>query len=460
MRIFLTGAMLAFSLAPVWANSTKPSNLLSLYCEARTQDPKVLTSRYQALAAQAQQREALGALLPQVSASGQLNRTRRSGDVPTEYYNNQRYTLSLSQHIYNKSAWENYKKFQHRATEGQLQAEDQQAEAAVELARRYFSTLAAQDELELIQAELRTTQKSLDQAEALLAKQRIPRSEALQLQARVATLKARVIEADNELTVHLESLTELVGRPIYEPLSRIRQDTDIRPPAESMDTWVQRALTYNKALLASDSAVHAAQAAVKEGRGGHYPSVSMNLSSQRSDVGYDNVTAPRTNSLIASVNVNIPIYSGGSTSARTSGLYNELLSTQQRYEALRRELIKNSTSAYLNLQASTNKVDALAQALNAATESRLASEVMFGRSLINAVDMLNTVQQEYSARRDLLQTHYDFVINRLMLSRWAGAFSAQSIYDVNVWLEGAPMQATSEAIYECSPTFMAEKSLK
>lgn len=450
VRIFLSSVLITLGLSPVWAAPSSQSNLLSLYCEARTQDPKVLTSRYNALAAEAREREALGALLPQVSASGQFNRTRRSGDVPTEYYNTHRYTLSLSQHIYNKSAWENYKKFHHRAIEGELQAEDQQAEAAVELARRYFSALAAQDELDLIEAELRTTQKSLDQADALLAKQRIPRSEALQLQARVETLKARVIEADNQRTVHLESLTELVGRPITENLSRIRQDIKMTPPDEPMDTWVQRALSNNKSLLAHSAAIEASNAAVKEGRGGHYPSVSLNLSTQRSDVGYDNVIAPRTNSLIAAVNVNIPIYSGGSTLARGRGLYNELLSTQQNYEAVKRELVKNSTSAYLTLQASTKKIDALTQALQAANESRVASEVMFERSLINAVDMLNSVQQEFSARRDLLQTHYDFVINRLMLSRWAGAFSAQSIFDVNGWLEGAALPTASTGIdYQC-----------
>lgn len=443
MRNILLSVIVAAGLVPtaIQAAPDASSNLLSLYCEANTQNPTVLSARYQAAAAQSRQREALGGLLPQLSATAQLNRTRRSGDVPTEYYNNTRYTVSLSQQIYNKSAWENYQKFKHAALQGQLEAEDTQAEAAVELARRYFSALAAQDELDLIQAELRTTQTSLNQANALLAKQRIPKSEALQLKARVETLKAQIIEAENHLTISLEELTELVGRPINENLSRIRQDVALTPPAEPMDTWVQRALMYNKRLLAQDSAVKTAQSAVSEARGGHYPSVSLNLSSQRSDVGYDNVTAPRTNSLIASVNVTVPLYSGGSTSARAQGLYNDLLSSQQHYEATRRELVKQSTSAYLTLQASSNKIGALHQALHAAHESRQASEVMFERNLINAVDMLNAVQQEYSARRDLLQTHYDFVINWLMLSRWAGAFNAQSIYDVNYWLENDPSHA-------------------
>lgn len=454
MRILLASLLASVLVAPTWATPAPDGNidLLELYCEARTQDPQVLSARYRALSSRARQDEAFGELLPHISANAQINRTRRSGDVPTEYYNNQRYTVSLSQHIYNKPAWENYNRFKYMARQGELEAEDIQAEAAVELARRYFTALASYDELELVEAELRTTQKSLDQAQAMLAKQRIPKNEALQLQARVETLKARTIEAENQVTLALEALTELVGRPITESLHTIRNDIRLSAPVEPMDVWVQRTLVNNKSLLAQGYGVEAAEAAVKEGRGGHYPSVNLNVSSQRSDVGYDNVTAPRTNSIIATVNVNVPIFSGGSTHARYKGLYNDMLSSKQNYEAVRRQLVKESTSAYLTLQSSVSRIDALHQAKDAAYESRVASEAMFARNLINAVDMLSSVQQEYSARRDLLQTHYDFIISRLMLSRWAGAFSEQSVYDVNAWLEGGNLKPVSadDVGYQCN----------
>lgn len=454
MRILLASLLTTVTaLGPTGAHAEPNSStgLLELYCEARTQDPHVLAARYRALAGESRQDAAFGELLPQVSANAQLNRTRRSGDIPSESYNTKRYTVSLAQHIYNKPAWENYKRFKSLARQDSLEAEETQAEAAVELARRYFSALAAEDELGLIEAELRTTQKNLDQAQALLAKQRIPKSEVLQLEARVQTLKAETIAAAHQVTLSREDLTELVGRPVTENLSRIQEGVRFEAPPEPMDTWVQRTLNNNKLLLAQGYAVEAAKSAVKEGRGGHYPSVSLNVSSQRSDVGYDNVLAPRTNSLVASVNVNVPIFSGGSTNARAKSLYNEMMGSQQNYEAVRRMLVKESTSAYLTLRSSESKISAFQQAQEAAYESRLASEVMFERNLINAVDMLSSVQQEFSARQDLLQTHYDFVINRLMLSRWAGAFSAQSIFDVNAWLEGADTTPTSTDVdYQCN----------
>ncbi len=81
------------------------------------------------------------------------------------------YSLVLRQYLYNKTAWENYQKnSKSLARQSESQALDAQAEATVDLAERYFTALAAEDELELVRAERRTTQKSLDRVNALYEK--------------------------------------------------------------------------------------------------------------------------------------------------------------------------------------------------------------------------------------------------------------------------------------------------
>lgn len=54
--------------------------------------------------------------------------------------------------------------------------------------------------------------------------------------------------------------------------------------------------------------------------------------------------------------------------------------------------------------------------------------------MINSVDVLASVRNEFRARRDLLKTQYDFLSNVLILNRWAGKPPADSIANVNVWL--------------------------
>ncbi|MCE6982849.1 channel protein TolC, partial [Pseudomonas frederiksbergensis] len=98
------------------------------------------------------QREAMGALLPQLSLNAGSNRIHQENDLIQQSYDSESYSLVLRQYLYNKAAWENYQKFKSLARQSESQALDAQAEATVELARRYFTALAAEDELELVRA--------------------------------------------------------------------------------------------------------------------------------------------------------------------------------------------------------------------------------------------------------------------------------------------------------------------
>ncbi|MBD3876332.1 TolC family outer membrane protein [Pseudomonas kunmingensis] len=414
--------------------SSYATDLMSLYREARLEDPRVLAAYARAVGGQARQREALGGLLPQLNASGSLNRTKYDNRTTEQVYNNERYLVSLTQHLYNKAAWENYQKFKSLARQGEFQAVDAQAEATVDLAQRYFVALASDDELELVMAERRATQKNLDRVNAMYERKLAMITDVLDLRARVDALAAQEVEARNQVRLSREDLSELVGRTVAEKLSRIREDVALQVPGESLDVWIDRAVAANPALKARESALAAAEAAVREGKGGHYPQLSLNLTAQRSDVGYDNTLAPLSDSYVASVGVQIPLYSGGSTSARVRALYNDRLATEQELEAIRRQVVKETTSAYLTAQSSVERIRASRNALESAEKSSVAAEKGFQYGVVNSVDVLTSVQNEYTARRDLLKAQYDFIINLLVLNRWAGRLSEQSVENVNVWL--------------------------
>jgi len=414
--------------------SSYATDLMSLYREARLEDPRVLAAYARAVGGQARQREALGGLLPQLNASGSLNRTKYDNRTTEQVYNNERYLVSLTQHLYNKAAWENYQKFKSLARQGEFQAVDAQAEATVDLAQRYFVALASDDELELVIAERRATQKNLDRVNAMYERKLAMITDVLDLRARVDALAAQEVEARNQVRLSREDLSELVGRTVAEKLSRIREDVALQVPGESLDVWIDRAVAANPALKARESALAAAEAAVREGKGGHYPQLSLNLTAQRSDVGYDNTLAPLSDSYVASVGVQIPLYSGGSTSARVRALYNDRLATEQELEAIRRQVVKETTSAYLTAQSSVERIRASRNALESAEKSSVAAEKGFQYGVVNSVDVLTSVQNEYTARRDLLKAQYDFIINLLVLNRWAGRLSEQSVENVSVWL--------------------------
>ncbi|WP_431081433.1 TolC family outer membrane protein [Pseudomonas thivervalensis] len=414
--------------------STFSTDLMQLYREARLEDPQILASYAQAQAGQEHQREAMGALLPQLSFNAGSNRIHQESDLVQRSFDSESYGLVMRQYLYNKTAWENYQKFKSLARQSESQALDTQAEASVELARRYFTALAAEDELQLVRAERLTTQRSLDRINALYEKQLALITDQLDLKARVDLLSAQELDARNQASLSREALAEIVGRPVKERLNRIRDDLALQVSAHSLETWVRDGMALNPALKANESGVEAAGAALRSGKGGHYPTLSLNLSAQQTNEGYNNSLAPRTDSYVAGIGIQVPLYSGGSTSARVRGLYQDQVIAEQQLEAIRRRVVKEITNAYLTANSNGEKIGANRLALESAQLSRVAAEKALSYGMVNSVDVLASVRNEYRARRDLLKTQYDFLSNVLILNRWAGKPPAESIENVNGWL--------------------------
>ena len=430
----------------VTSASAYTSNLMALFRESRLEDPRILAAYLRARSAREHEREAFGTLLPQISANTSSNRILRKDENSRDIYDNASYSLSLTQYLYNKAVWEGYQKAKSSTLQKASQAEDSQAEATVDLAKRYFQALSADDELELLMAERRATQKSLDRVTAMYDKQMAMVTDLLDLKARVDLLAAQEVEARNQVRLSRAALSEIVGRPITEPLSRIRNDIALQAPDKPLETWIIEAMNSNPLLKARENQLEVANAAVRESKGGHYPTVTFTLGAQRSDVGYDNTESPRSDSYVATIGVSVPIYSGGSTSARVRGLYDEQLAVEQEVEGVRRQVVKETTNSYLTSVSSVEKIRANKNALSSAEQSSIASQKAFTYGVKNSVDVLTSVQAEFKARRDLLKAQYDFITNLFILNRWAGRPPEESVDAVNVWLGGVKLATKTASI--------------
>lgn len=452
MRLFICAALAVLAIPVIQAQASEPetveparsdegvsvtdysTDLLQLYKESRLEDPRVLIAHSRLQASKEQQREAFGGLLPQVTINAGQNRITQDNEQLRRSYDSENYSIALNQVIYNKAAWENWNKFKSLTKQSAWEADVTLAEATVDLAQRYFNALAADDELALIQSELQVTQKNLDQVNALYEKQMVMITDQLEIQSRVDTLLAQEVEARNQVRLSRVALSEIIGRPVKERLSRVRDDVELEVSDASLEEWVQLATSQSPPIKVAESALDVAQAALREGRGKHYPSVSLSLRAQQTNEGYNNALAPQTDSYVAGLNLQVPIYSGGSTSARVRGLHEELAVSEQELEATRREVIREITNAYLTADSSAEKLRANRNALASAKQSRLAAEKAFTFGVVNAVDVLTAVQNEYEARRTLLATQYDFITNLFILNRWAGKLSNESVESVNAWL--------------------------
>lgn len=162
----------------------------------------------------------------------------------------------------------------------------------------------------------------------------------------------------------------------------------------------------------------------------------MNLTAQHSDLGYEGSASPESNNLIAAVSVQLPLFIGGSTSARSATLYAESDATRYDYERLKQEIIRETRNAQLNVETGSARILAAQQAQRAAVKSRQAAERAFDLGVFSAVDLLERVRDEFRARCDLLHSQYSYITQQLLLYRWSGALDESDIIRANHLLSG------------------------
>ncbi|MCQ4281418.1 TolC family outer membrane protein [Pseudomonas stutzeri] len=422
-------------------------DLWQLFQEAEAKDPRILIAKAQREGGKWREREALGQLLPQLSASSAFNRSLQDNEVTRDFYNGERYALTFSQTLYDPETWHNYRRYSGLAQQRKAEYKVAQEEATIDLIERYFSSLAAEDELELVSAELRATERNLDRVQSLYARQLALITDVLEISSRVDVLRAAEIRARSDIDVSREALSELVGRTINERFKRIGDQTPFVLLDQGREYWVEHAMGSSPVLQARRSAVDAAQSALKMARGGHAPKASLSLSGQRSDIGYENSNlANSTDTYVASLGVQMPIFSGGSVSARVEAGHAELMAAEYELEQARRQVVREVRSAYYAAEAGVSKIAASRKALLSSQKAREAAERAFGYGVMNGIDVLNATKEEYVARRDLLKAQYDFVMSTMVLRRWSGTLIRNDVQEVNKWLvaptvEGAISQA-------------------
>ena len=131
-----------------------------------------------------------GQLLPQVTARANLSdNRRRQGGQPFETFDGNRYSIQLSQVLFNWQAFAARKSAYF--VEDQLEAEyyGELANVLTLVAERYFNVLQAEDALDSIAQELEAVSNQLAQIESLYERQLARITDLYQAQASVAAVE-------------------------------------------------------------------------------------------------------------------------------------------------------------------------------------------------------------------------------------------------------------------------------
>jgi len=134
---------------------------------------------------------------------------------------------------------------------------------------------------------------------------------------------------------------------------------------------------------------------------------------------------------VVGLQLQIPLYQGGAVSSRVRQAVLNQQKAQDDVQIARRSAELETQRAYLNLSSSIAQVKAYEQALVSSQSQVDSTKLGYEVGVRTSVDVLNAQQQLFSAKRDLLQARYSYLVNIIRLKATSGVVAEVDLADIN-----------------------------
>ena len=351
-------------------------------------------------------------------------------------------TLQLQQTIFRWDQWVALRQADSSVAQAEANFRAAQQDVMTRVAQRYFDVLAARDTLESEEVAKEAIARQLEQSEKRFEVGLIAVTDVQEAQAAYDLAVAAQIAASRSLATARELLREITGEYFAE-LAGPDEDMPLESPLPaSEEEWVAVAMDQNLNLISSRLGADIAREQIRIQRAGHFPTLdlvaSRNEFDSEADLIVDGNSGPSTDDFTTdtiSLQLNVPIFSGGATSSRTREAVYRHRAAKEQLERVARETERLTRDSYLGVLTGISRVQALRQAVESSRTALEATEAGFEVGTRTTVDVLDSRRNLLAAQTNYARSRYDYVLNLLQLKRAAGTLSAEDIAEVNGWLE-------------------------
>jgi len=419
-------------------NPLAAESLQDIYELALTADPTLGAAEAEYQAALQTRPQARAALLPQINAQAGYDlvnsKFKNSADIfKNDDYASKGYGISLNQALYNKDAWIRLSQADGQIAQAEAKIQAARQELMVRTAEAYFDELSAQDNLEFAEAEKEAISRQLEQSLERFEVGLIAITDVKESEAQFDLAVAEEIDANNQLDIAKEKLQTIIGR-LPENLQPLSDDFKlVTPDPADIQKWEETALENSLSLRTAQYALETAKQEVDRRRAGHHPTLGLQAEygNKENDGGFNKGTSENTT---VGLQFQLPLYSGGLTSAQVGEATQLHEQARNSYEMQRRESVRQTRESYLNVIAGISRVKALNQALKSTNTAAEAAQAGFEVGTRTAVEVLLALRETFRAKRDYSRARYDYILSTFRLKQAAGTLTTQDIVNINQWL--------------------------
>ena len=447
VRTLLVKTALACVLPSAAVSAWAQNNVLDLkqvYQAALEQDSNIRASRAAADSGRERLPQARAGLLPQVSASAGRNTNDLNTTAPNilgtpvttndKYFSDNR-TVQLRQPLMNMQRWLQFQQAKSMVQEAEANLDRDLQNLVVRVAGAYFETLMADEQVELVQAQIKTYTALVDAAQKGLAAGSGTRTDVDDAKARLDMATAQELEARQNQDLTRRQLQLLVNQPVSQIAKLNVSALQLSAPEPAnLDDWTRKAEEASPEIKAMQARLDAAKREVSKSQAGHLP--TLDAVAQWSNSGSENITRvnSRYENKTVGLQLNIPLYSGGYVNSTIRQALAEQIRTEETLEALRRDLGVRVHKEYRGVSEGVLRVRALEQAARSAEQMMKSTQMSLKAGSRTQLDVLNAQQQYTLALRDLAQARMVYLLSKVRLASLVGDDALASIEQVNAAL--------------------------
>lgn len=430
--------MLALTLCLLQSGTASALGLIEAYEAALQNDPAYRAAVYENEAGQQNRILGRSSLLPNLSASYSNSKNRADVTTKTTWgqntelrdYTSMSGVIQLRQPLLHLEGIARYYQGIAQTDYSDAQFAARRQELIVRLAGAYAEAKYTEDQLALalVQRDAYAEQRRMN--DRMFDKGEGTKTDMLETQAQYDLAEAQVLEAQDKVTGARNALAAIVGQEI-DALDGLREDFQVRPmQPEGFDEWKALALEKNPEIAAQRHAVEAAAQEINKNRAGHAPRLDLIASSSKTSSDTINTYNQEAQTNGIGIQLNVPLYSGGYTSAVTSQAVSNHKKAKADLEAQTSQVLVDLRKYYNQVLSGALRIPAQLKSVESARLLAEATQKSVKGGMRTNLDVLNAQQQLFTAKRDLSLARYNYLLAYLRLRQSAGVISLVDLQDV------------------------------
>ncbi|MEW6445407.1 MAG: TolC family outer membrane protein [Pseudomonadota bacterium] len=434
-RRFLHGltAILALGMS---SSAWSAPGLLEVLNVAREHDSKLAAAEAARRAGQEALPQARAALWPQMGLTAGINRAHRNLEPSTAQsgtYSGSSLALVLRQPLFDRQKWIAVDQAESRVALSELDWLRAEQDLMLRVAEGYTNAVFAEDVVDLARAKIAAIAEQRLQAEHMYKGGIGTVTDIHEAQARYDLAVAEELAAQSHRRNMRQALFTLTGR-VFESLAPLNDSVEFSPPQpEVLEAWVDAARNGSLEIQGAELQRQIAQFSVESARSQGYPVLDAVVNAQRlgnTDTGYD-----KDETYSAGVQLSLPVLTGGRLESVSRQASARLDQAMAEVRLARSESEQRVVEAFHGVVDSGARIRALRQAVRSSEVALDAARIGLQVGYRTGVDVLNAQHQLFTARRDLQQARYAFVMYRFRLAAAVGALGTNDVAVIDNWLK-------------------------